>query len=286
MARSSGIIYLPIAAMVCALFMPAMNGSVSETTKTLFIPVAWPTHRVGLQIRNRLLPAQTNDPLSPGSARTFEQIKRENAALWNEISNLREQLKDLEQLSAQYRNLGADLRKIVQSAAVVGTSPDHRKSLMISTAGIDGVRVSAAVVHPMGFVGKIDAVGVAGGNARVMLLTDPSLRVVGKFVRLVSRGEGSVAVEDLQLDPPLIEGTGTGLIARQMKTAPLKEKLKIGDSVILDDQQQFPHPALKGLRIGMVSKIKFPSSDARLTEVEITPVTDYSLLPEVMVVTR
>ncbi|MBC7784638.1 MAG: hypothetical protein H7144_12440 [Burkholderiales bacterium] len=286
MRPSPAIFLLPCVALIGAFTLGPVNAAISQTVQTLFLPVAWPTRLVGAQVKEHLAPQASDDLLSPGSPRTVADLRRQNAELIVRLTNIEAQLEDLKKLSAQYATLGGDLRKMVQPATVIGGPTDQRQVLTIGTATLTRVADNAAVVHPLGFVGRVSGVAIAGGNARVLLATDPSSRVSGRFVRFVPRPDGAIDIITLDLPPPLVEGTTRGLIARLLPARPIREKLKVADMVLLDDPQLFPIPALKGLRIGSVTKIRLPPTDAGHAEVEIAPITDFSSLREVLVVTK
>jgi rod shape-determining protein MreC len=152
--------------------------------------------------------------------------KSENADLRAKLDTLRAQV--IQNSTAQAEN--ADLKHQLDyqhspafpqdfdpvNAEVVGRPPsEFDQEVTIAAGSHSGIRVDDAVVTADGLVGKVSK--VAGNQAQVMLLTDPSLKVSAldfdtNAVGLVSHGEG---LDTLTLD--------------HVKKSAV---LKVGDSVV------------------------------------------------------
>jgi cell shape-determining protein MreC len=220
-------------------------------------------------------------PTDTGPLFSLDINQLDKAVLLVQIQNLSAQLDDLRKLSHLYTQLGEPVRKISQVAPVTSGPVDQRQTLTISTMGLEPIRESAAVFHPLGFVGQVDSVGV--GSARILLITDPASKLTGQFVRYQGRADGGIDIIRLGVKPPLVEGTGDRMIARAIPAGEVRNVLKVGDIVELDDDR-FPTPALKGVRMGVVTAIDLPPTDAGFAQIEMKPTADLLTLREVLVV--
>jgi cell shape-determining protein MreC len=281
--RSSISIILPFVALLAALTLPPAAEGVRVTSQRAFAPVAYPSRVVGHALDASLRTPPAVDLYSDDVPKTLEEARFRLEATRVHVANLQAQLADLRVLSSQYAQFDADLRKLIQPASVTAGPTDQRQTLTISTIGVASVREGSAVVSPLGVVGQVNAVGI--GSARVLLLTDPTSRVEGRFVRYVAREDGAYDAVTLAIaEKPLVEGAGEGaMIARAIPAASVREKLKVGDVVVLDDPR-FAAPALKGMRLGVVAKINLPPTDAGHASVELSPTVDFRSMKEAMVV--
>ncbi len=245
------------------------------STRSLFAPVSWPARAFGLGLV-KATAASDSGPLF-----SLDPNKLDKSVLLVQIQNLSAQLEDLKKLSHLYQQLGEPIRKISQVAPVTSGPVDQRQTLTISTMGLESVRPSAAVFHPLGFVGQVDSVGV--GSAQIVLMTDPASKFTGQFVRYQGNEKGGVDIIRLGVKPPLVEGAGDRMIARAIPAGEVRNVLKVGDIVELDDDR-FPTPALKGVRMGVVTAIDLPPTDAGFAEIEMKPTVDLLTLREVLVV--
>ncbi|MGC4030668.1 MAG: rod shape-determining protein MreC [Tepidisphaeraceae bacterium] len=265
------------------------NG-VREASQLLFVPVAGPVRMIGRWAGDRVSPTVEVDPLSPNKPRNAAEVYRQNAVLITQLENLRAQFDDLKQLSAQYRDLDADLQRRVHPAAVQGGSATNRQTLQISAASVKNVRERLPVIHPAGFVGQIYGVAAGGATARVLLATDPESKLVARFVRFETTDDGAVRGRTLRLPPPLVEGAGPNLMvvrgipARDVRAAVQAGGFAVGDWALLDDPSM--PLSVKAIRLGRVSKITLPATDAGHAVIELTPTTDFNRLRKVLVVDR
>jgi len=271
-------------AALSAFTLPEAKSQVREVAQGLFVPVAWPVRTIGLAISSRLSPRVEKDLLSPDKARTADELRRQNAELLTRILNLEAQLEDLKQLSAQYQQLGTDLRKLVQPATVVAGPAGNRQTLTIGTGALKTVREGMAVVHPLGFVGQIYAVAPGAATARVLLVTDPQSKIAARFFRFARRADGSLATVPVNVPAPLVEGDGSGMVVRMLPARDVRKAVKVGDTVVLDEPK-LP-PALKGLRIGTVTAIDLPPTDSGHATIKVEPTGDLTHLHEVLVVSK
>jgi cell shape-determining protein MreC len=288
------ILMLPIVALISAFTLEQAKPAVRRGVETLFVPVAGPTRALGSAAQRRLTPVSDTDPVSPDHPRTRLELQQENEILRVQIANLQTKLDDLVGISQQYQQLGAELQKLVQPAMVLGGPTDQRQTLTISTTGLTNLRVGMAVVSPFGYVGKIHSISATGGTAKVLLATDPSSKLVARFARYVKRPDGGLELVTLDIPPPLVEGVGDKqvvgntryMVANLLAAGPVRKLLQQGDQVLLDEPINRMPPALRGLRLGTITKINLPPSDSGHADVAIEPVSDLPKLSEVLVVTK
>ncbi len=267
---------LPVVALLAAFTLPEAKSQIRTSIRSLFSPVAYPARIVSLAL-TRATKSHDEKPLFSPNPNELDR-----AVLLVQIQNLAAQLEDLKKLSQLYTQLGENIRKQSQIATVTSARTDQRQTLTISTIGLETVKPRSAVFHPLGFVGTINSVGV--GNAQVLLIIDPTSRLKGRFVRYLTRADGGVDVIRLAInEQPLVEGTGDAMVARKIPAATVRNVLQVGDIVELD-ADEFPIPALKGVRMGVVTGIDLPPTDAGHAEIHIKPTVDLVSLKEVFVV--
>jgi len=280
--KSNVLLFLPVVAALAALTLPEAKSGVKQSVQTVFAPVSWPAMKVGMAVDASFRTPKDANRYSTTVPDSLDAARLQHAVLMVQIANLTAQLDDLRKLSHQYQQFGTDLQKLLQPASVTGRSTDQRQTITISTTGLASVREQSAVVSELGLIGRVHSVGL--GSATVLLITDASSKLTGRFVRYMPREDRAVDVVPLDIDKdPLVEGTGTAMVARKIPAGSVRNKLKVADAVVLDDPT-FPIPALKGIRIGMVSQIDLPDTDAGFATVHIEPSIDFRSLKEVMVV--
>jgi cell shape-determining protein MreC len=272
-----------IAALAAFTLPPALLG-VRTAVASVFLPVAVPTRAAVVTISERLSSPEDRFTLDPAEGKSIDEVRYQNQALRGRVAVLEAQLADLEQLTAQYRLISSDVRKLVEPAAVLAGPADNRQTLTIATTGLTSVREGAAVLHPLGFVGTIETASAVGGTARVRLITDPQSRLKSRFVRLIPREDGTTLTQRLDIPTPLVEGATRDCVARLLPARDVRQHLREGDAVLLDDAS-FP-PAMKGMRLGTVKSIDLPPTDAGHATVRITPGLNAMALREVLVVTK
>jgi cell shape-determining protein MreC len=291
--KSNWLLLLPIAALLSALTLPPVRPNVRQAVATLFTPISAPTRMTGAAMRSRVVTPDNIDLGSPDRPRSLAELRQENEILRVQVANMQVKLDDLAGISAQYADMRSDLQRLVQPAAVVGGPTDQRQTLTISTTGLTNVREGMAVVTPVGYIGKIHSVSTVGGTARVLLATDPSSRLVAKFATYSKRADGTLDLVALDIPAPLVEGQQRQVVgntrrmtAGPLQAGPVRKLLKVGDAVLLDESTGSFPPAVRGLRLGTVSKIDLPPFEAGHATVTIDPVTDFSTLREVLVVNK
>jgi cell shape-determining protein MreC len=272
-----------IAALAAFTLPPALAG-VRLAVSSVFLPVAVPARAVATGIADRLNSPEDRFGLDPADGDTLDEVRYQNKALRGRIATLEVQLADLEQQTAQYQQMSSDVRKIVAPAAVLSGPGDGRQTLTIATVGLGQVRENAAVLHPQGLVGTIETVSPVGGTARVRLLTHPQSFLKARFASFVKRPDGATTTQRRDVPTALVQGDNGGLVALYLPARAVREHLRVGDSVLLDDAS-FPG-ALKGVQIGVVESIDLPPTDAGHARVRITPGLNAAGLREVLVVTK
>ena len=283
--KSGPLHFTLIAAAALSAFTlkPAAQGA-REQLGLIFVPVSAPARAMGQWVLGRLSPQKQEDLLSPGKARTPEELQRQNALLVVQVQNLQAQVEDLKRISAEYRQL-QDLQKLVEPATILQWPAQNRQTLSISTAGLSNVRERMAVLHPFGFAGSVHSVAPVGGAARVLLTTDVESRVEGRFARTSTGDDGKVVTTFLPLEPIMITGDGQGqLVATMLAARSIRQHVRVGDIVLVDDPTF--GPAVKGLRLGVVTDVQLPPTDAGHAAVRIDPRTDFARLREVLVLTK
>ncbi len=285
MKSSAPLHFTLIAAAALSAFSlrPAAQGPRAQLAK-LFEPVAAPTRAIAQWGRARISTDKPVDLLSPGKDRSRDELLRQNGVLITQVQNLQAQLEDLKRYSAAARELGTNLQQLVEPARITAWPTANRQTLMISTSGLSNVRNNLAVVHPFGFAGTIQSTATIGGAAQVLLVTDPESSVQARFASFVVGADGRITTTMLPIEPIVARGDGSKIVATMVAAQPVRQHLKVGDIVLLDDGRF--GPALKGLRVGKVSKIDVPQTNAKFASIEIEPTADFAHLSEVLVVTK
>ena len=283
--------FLPVLALLCALTLGPPSGGVRATVAALFVPVSMPARAAMQGVHDRVVSPAERFNLQGGPA-TLDEALYENRLLQSKLTNVESQLEDLQKVFQQYRTLAAALQSKVEPATVLAGPSDARQTLTIATTGLTRVEEKMAVVHPLGVVGRISGVSPAG-TARVILATDPAFKADVRFVGLVREGD---RVESVPRPMPAamlaegaprekdVQGTTGQLVARYLPAKAVRQSLRVGDAVVLDDAE-WP-PVTRGLRLGTVAAIDLPPTDANYASVRITPVADLATLREVLVVNK
>ena len=273
------LILIALAFLSAFTLAPAKSG-VRQTVQALFIPVARPARAIGGWTHDRLAPPTIEDPRSPENPRTPKEVYLDNQRLLTQVANLQAQLEDLKDLSAQYAGLDPDLRKSVRPAAVIGKPDANRATLTIATAGLRVAKEGLPVVHLGGMIGQIT--GVGSGTATVLLATDPASHLTA---RLVSAPDENGTSRRLRLKQVLVEGTGRAMVVAGLPARDVRNVVHVGDVALLDDAS-FTSPLVKGLRLGTVTRVQLPATDAGHAVIELQPTADFPSLREVLVVER
>lgn len=129
-----------------------------------------------------------------------------------------------------------------------------------------------------GVAGIVSAAGA--GGAQVRLISDPSVRVAGRFGRFDAKTGEFVL---LNTEPPLIEGAGNGAckVARARREELEREGMMIGDWAVLADASWPEH--LTYFRIGRVEAVEDIPAEPGFVRVVIRPAVELRRLRELMV---
>ena len=197
-------------------------------------------------------------------------VRKENAALKDQIEEMRLEQVRLQQDAAQAHRLQALLGFKEQfisqtmAAQVIGTSgSDASRIIYIDKGTNDGIRDNMAVITPEGVVGKIAK--AFGSTSQVLLISDQSWGVGGILTQ--SRLQG------------IVKGTQSGDV--QMTYIMSDNPVKAGEPIITSGGDRiFP----KGLPIGAVREVS-PGKDLFLN-IRVKPAADLNRLEEVLVITK
>lgn len=206
--------------------------------------------------------------------------KAENERLRAELAELRR--RQIAETGAVAEN--AELRRILayrDSAAPSGYEPvvarvvqvpasPFRQEVVVSAGSGDGVQLDDPVVTPDGLAGKV--VEVAGGTAKVALLTDQAVRVSA----LAGAGARGIVVAGAS------DGAGLAL-DRVDKGQPLE----VGDLVVTAGWRTGELTSLypRGIPIGTVTSASQSDIDL-FWRVAVTPFVDFDTLADVIVLVR
>ena len=214
----------------------------------------------------------------------LQQIRRENEALREEVTQLRLALQQERTLAEQSRGFQAllELRQELPlettAARVIGGGASAAfQTITIDKGTQDGLTIDMAVIAPEGVVGRI--VQVAARAAKVQLLID-SDAAAGALVER-SRVKG------------VIEGTGRGLVLRYI---PGSADIVAGDRLVTSGidgiyppplDPRVEQPALegnysRGLVIGHIES--FRKGPGQYEDIVVRPAVDFASLETVLVV--
>src|SRR5512146_2188959 len=197
-------------------------------------------------------------------------VRKENAALKDQIEEMRLEQVRLQQDAAQAHRLQALLGFKEQfisqtmAAQVIGTSgSDASRIIYIDKGTNDGIRDNMAVITPEGVVGKVAK--AFSSTSQVLLISDQSWGAGGILTQ--SRLQG------------IVKGTQSGDV--QMAYIMSDNPVKPGEQIITSGGDRiFP----KGLPIGSVREVS-PGKDLFLN-IRVKPAADLSRLEEVLVITK
>jgi rod shape-determining protein MreC len=206
------------------------------------------------------------------------KLKAERDALRNQVAQLTEENRDLEQYKGlkQMNEQGGlgDYEPV--TARVIARSPSSwYQTFQINKGSSDGVRVDQPVVNSAGLVGKVKS--VSDGNASVMLLTDPEFGVSAQALRSGEPGSVGPAVGapgDLRFD--LVPNAKEVHRGDQIITAGTSTSTRVSALRSL-----YP----RGILIGTVSRVE--AGEGELDRViHVKPVADLHNLDIVEVLTQ
>lgn len=250
----------------------------------IFAPVARPTHLLAGWIAARVHGPRADDNGPGGSARSSEQILKENQELRVALANLSGQLSELRHLDAQMATI-ANVREQCVLARVIGGDAGNRQSIGVSTTSLSGLQKGQPVLSfGQNIVGRVDRVSV--GGAQVRLITDKDFALTCSFGRFV-RGPND-ALEFATISTPTALAVGTGKGTMIVESLSMKETqdtgLKENDWVVLKDPE-WPL-ALQGYKLGRVTAIAPQARSPLHAEITIEPYGNLMALREVMVMVK
>jgi rod shape-determining protein MreC len=170
----------------------------------------------------------------------LRSVRKENAALHEELNRLKIRAQQLEGQAAEVKRLTtllafkeANAAAAMLTARVVGGSPsDSVRAIYIDRGESDGVRRNMAVITPDGAVGKILA--VYGSTAQVLLITDKESGVGALLEKTRTMG--------------VVRGTGDPLA--EMNHVINEQEVGVGETILTSGLDQiFP----KDIPVGVVA---------------------------------
>lgn len=177
----------------------------------------------------------------------YKNILYENRRLKEELGRLKIKVTLLEEAQLENKRLYKllDFKKEAASDAlpcrVIGRdSSNWFNSIILNKGRKDGIKEGDAVIGDGALAGKV--IEVYAGVSKVILITDPSLKIAAKIQR--TRDEG------------ILEGIDKNLC--RLKYLPLESKILVGDKVITSNRSQI-YP--EGLLMGEVISISQDASN-------------------------
>ncbi len=263
-----------------AIFGPRL-GAVQSTAAMAFAPVSHPANRLGHWLAGGLAEEPAIDPGSPGAPRELTLIAEENLRLRQQVAQLTGELERLKQIHVDRQRLGQDILPWCAPVSVVGSDGDVLQVVNRSSTRLE-VGMPALHYGPVhtGVAGVVSAVGLPG--AQVRLITDPAVRIEGRFGRFDTAGN----FVTLDTEAPLIEGAGSGLcqVARAKRQDLDRVELRPGDWAVQADAR-FPEEMLY-FRIGEVVAIEDIPDEPGFARVVIRPAVDLRAAKELMILAR
>ena len=194
------------------------------------------------------------------TARTNEELRRENGQLKLEIMQLQSKSAEADRLAAllSFKQKQAKVPMVV--ARVIGASADANSAVLYLDRGLnEGIRKNMGVITPEGIVGKV--IESFRDTCQVLLVTDRD------------SGVGAM-IADSRVHSPVI-GMGEPLL--NMKLVGNDEEVKLGDRVVTSGQDRiFP----KDLPVGIITQVKPGSS---FKQIRVRPSANVEKLEEVIV---
>lgn len=274
--RLRTIFWLAAAGLAATSVVGPSASSLQATAALAFSPISHPANRLSGLLLGAEGPGVAG--LSDG-AREAGIVAEENQRLRQRIEQLQGQLAVLQQLHADRQNLGREVLSRCIPARVIG---GDREILQVAGTGRGKISPGMPALHyGPGQAGVAGVVASAGaGGAQVRLISDPSVRISGRFGRFDGR-TGEFVV--LNTEPPLIEGAGNGTctVARAKREELDREKLAVGDWAVLADSEWPEH--LSYFRIGRVELIEDIPAEPGFARIQIRPAVELRRLKELMV---
>lgn len=229
--------------------------AIATRLRMLFVQLATPFVRLGDYIP---------------SVKSRRALDQQNRQLREENQNLRQQLHALAETGRENLRLHrlldlkqrAPLRTV--TARVIGRDAGNWwNSLQLDRGATDGLRPNLAVLNADGLVGKI--IAVTGGEARVLLLTDPNCKV-------------SALVQDNR-EPGIVAGQQDD---RLLMTFVNRQAVIAAGATVVSSGLGGVFP--KGVKIGTVATARLHPATGMYQELELKAAVDFRRLEEVLVV--
>src|SRR5438477_2817985 len=194
------------------------------------------------------------------TARTNEELRRENGQLKLEIMQLQSKSAEADRLAAllSFKQKQAKVPMVV--ARVIGASADANSAVLYLDRGLnEGIRKNMGVITPEGIVGKV--IESFRDTCQVLLVTDRD------------SGVGAM-IADSRVHSPVI-GMGEPLL--NMKLVGNDEEVKLGDRVVTSGMDRiFP----KDLPVGIITQVK---PGGQYKQIRVRPSANIEKLEEVIV---
>ncbi len=269
-----------------ALVLPTAGDRFKGKLDILFVPVSAPVRGITMALHDHLFsrPAARDDQ---GNTQTLDQLKIENEALRNNVSNLKVELDDIYKRVAETDKMG-NLAPFCEPFKVSGGDSGEHQSLLITSETIGTLlhlSEQMPVLRPEGIVGKVEHTGP--GEARVRLITDRSFHLTVTFARFINQSTENIALQELAAPPTSARGDGKGkMLISQLSLEQVKEyQLTEGDRVLLHDPDGWP-AVVQGQTIGRIAAIGPDARHPKFAEIVVTPLVDLGRLREVMVLDK
>lgn len=273
--RARTIFWLSLAGSAAMAALGPRCGGLQATAALAFAPISHPAHRLASLLGR----GEGSSSSTIAAGRDVGDLAAENERLRQQIERLEGALGTLRQIHQDRLRLGADVLPNCAPLRVIGSDGEV---LMALATGRLQPQQDQAVLHygpvHVGIAGLVAAVGASG--VQVRLISDPSVRVSARFGRFDPESSSFTV---LATEPPLIEGTGNGMchVARAKRDELDREKLAVGDWVVLDDSA-WPQE-LRYCRIGQVTAIEDIPAEPGFARILIRPAVELRQLKEVMV---
>lgn len=208
-----------------------------------------------------------------GDVATLWAASSENHRLKEEVASLRAQVNLMQNLGAENESLRRDLGfkqlnpnhfSLVPVEVISRSGSNWFETVFVNKGSADGLSVDQVVISKDGLAGRISE--VARFSSKVMLITDPD-----SSVGVMKKGSGDLGIM-----------VGGAMISLQMKYVGASSGIGIGDQIVTSGLGGvFP----KGIPVGTVTSTSVRDYDI-FKYVEVKPVTDFSRLNRLFVVSR
>jgi rod shape-determining protein MreC len=262
-------------AMALIILPPAITGRIRMFAATPLRPVG--------EARRAALSAAAS-LLNPASPETQKSLADENAALREQVEQLRIQLDTARSQLASYQAFAANRaqnalpegRTVAASVVFKSGTGQMRHTLYIDRGTLDGVREGMPVVSGGALVGVVNAAGPA--MSEVIALGDPRLKVSVFLVPAKAEDANPASPERLA---GILVGTANDKVPLRLNYIWRKVAAAKGDYVVTSGYNgAFP----RGLIAGTVSGVSERTSDFNHL-IEVQPAIGFEEVDQVLVLT-